>query len=133
MCRGPKWQSRKWPKSKGLRTINQCAAACLKKEGCRAFDMSPPDSRRSDSAASEKLWCNLYSNKGVKPASGVPGNCYKVQKDESELMNIPEDEEMVIDDDVISVDEVDDSILSSIPMEGEGFRILGRGLCRGPN
>ena len=133
MCRGPKWQSRSWPKSKGLKTINQCAAACLKKEGCRSFDMSPPDSRRASSSAKGKLWCNLYSNKGVKPASGVPGNCYKVQKDESELFNIPEDEEMVIDDDVISVDEVDDSILSSIPSQGEGFKNLGKGLCRGPN
>ena len=133
MCRGAKWQSRNWPKSKGLKTINQCAAACLKKEGCRSFDMSPPDSRRSGASSGGKLWCNLYSNKGVKPASGVPGNCYKVQKDESELLNIPEDEEMVIDDDIISADEVDDSILTSIPKEGQDFKNLGKGLCRGPN
>ena len=133
MCRGSKWQTENWPKSRGLKTINQCASACQKKVGCRSFDMSPPDSTKSQKAEKGKLWCNLYANKDVKAASGVPGNCYKVQKDLSELAGIPDDEEMVIDDDVILAEEVDDSLLNSIPKEGAGFKNLGKGLCRGPN
>ena len=133
MCRGSKWQSRNWPKSRGLKNIQQCASACLKNEGCRSFDMSPPDSRRSHESSKDKLWCNLYSNKDVKPASGVPGNCYKIHKDPSKLSSIADDEEMVIDDDIISAQEVDDSLLNSIPKAGDGFKNLGKGLCRGPN
>ena len=31
------------------------------------------------------MWCNLYSHKDSKPAAGVPGYCYKIHKDASEL------------------------------------------------
>merc|ERR1719305_922750 len=36
-CRGSGWQIGKWPEDKGSKTAAECASACLKSGGCKAF------------------------------------------------------------------------------------------------
>ena len=55
LCRGPEWQSGKWPIVKGSISAQDCANACAAKKGCTAFDLSKK--------AGKKFNCHLYGNK----------------------------------------------------------------------
>ena len=68
LCRGPKWQSDKWPIVKGQTKAQDCANSCAAKKGCTAFDLSEK--------VGNKFTCFLYGHKDVEPASGVKGHCY---------------------------------------------------------
>ena len=68
LCRGPKWQSEKWPIVKGQIKAQDCANSCAAKKGCTAFDLSEK--------VGNKFTCFLYGHKDVEPASGVKGHCY---------------------------------------------------------
>ena len=68
LCRGPEWQSEKWPIVKGQIKAQDCANSCAAKKGCTAFDLSEK--------VGNKFTCFLYGHKDVEPASGVKGHCY---------------------------------------------------------
>ena len=74
MCRGPDWASRKWPKVKGLESLQSCSNLCAGTRGCSAFDISGAKQR------GKRFSCHLYGHKEVVPASGVPGKCYEVAR-----------------------------------------------------
>ena len=52
LCRGPEWQSGKWPIVKGSISAQDCANACAAKKGCTAFDLS--------NKVGKKFNCHLY-------------------------------------------------------------------------
>ena len=52
----------------------------------------------------------------VSPASGVPGDCYKIGPGEAEAVNIAEPE----------IPDIDDGVKHQ-------YKYLGHGMCRGPN
>ena len=76
-CRGKDWQgvSKSWPKTKGRKTLQDCANSCAGKDGCTAFDISQPEKK--------KFECVLYGHDHPESASGVPGECYQVIKGSS--------------------------------------------------
>ena len=65
LCRGPEWQSGKWPIVKGSISAQDCANSCATKKGCTAFDLSEKEG--------SKFSCFLYGHKDVEPASGLKG------------------------------------------------------------
>ena len=69
-CRGQGWQSNGWPKVLGKKTAKDCAMACMKANGCTAFDLSNEEG--------DKFACHLFSHSEVIPApfSSLKGACY---------------------------------------------------------
>merc|ERR1711971_1377664 len=45
-CRGSGWQIGKWPEDKGSKTAAECASACQKSAGCKAFDLSSGEDKK---------------------------------------------------------------------------------------
>jgi len=72
-CRGLDWASGKWPIVKGYQTVEDCGRLCLGTKRCTAFHTAQPAKR----GKAGRYMCYLFGHKGVKPASGVPGLCYK--------------------------------------------------------
>ena len=58
LCRGPEWQSGKWPIVKGSISAQDCANACAAKKGCTAFDLS--------NKVKKKFNCHLYGKYYLK-------------------------------------------------------------------
>jgi len=114
-CRGPGWTFKKWPILRGFLAPRQCAEACAKKKGCKAFDLSNMQEDNS-------FDCTLYGHQKVVPAKGVPGNCYILSEKEGvvpgglntvvELEEEEDEEENVVKGDV-------------------DFHLVGAGRCRG--
>ena len=80
-CRGAGWQSGIWPVEAGVMTRKECAEACIRTEGCKAFDVHKPDSglpHQHHDHDPKDFECNLYGHKNVESASGVPGDCYTI-------------------------------------------------------
>ena len=113
-CRGPGWTFKKWPILRGFLAPRQCAEACAKKKGCKAFDLS-------NMQADNSFDCTLYGHQKVQPARGVPGNCY-----------ILSEKEGVVPGGLNTVVEVEDEDEEENVVEGEvEYHLAGKGRCRG--
>ena len=114
-CRGTGWTFKKWPILRGLMAPRQCAEACAKKKGCKAFDLSNLQEDNS-------FDCTLYGHQKIVPASGVPGNCYVLSEKEGVVpggLNTvvePEDDE----------DEEENVVKGDVD-----YHQVGKGRCRG--
>ena len=91
-----------------------CATKCAGNKGCGSFDISPPDSRDSPVDRKGLVRCHLYAMTKPRPASGVKGECFKVNKDVQETI-----EEEGEDDGIITDADIDNSILAQIPKKGK--------------
>ena len=114
-CRGPGWTFKKWPILRGFMAPRQCAEACAKKKGCKAFDLSNVQGDNS-------FDCTLYGHQKIQPARGVPGNCYILSDKEGVvpggLSTVVEDEE--------EEDEEENEVKGDVD-----FHLVGKGRCRG--
>jgi len=79
-CRGAGWQAGIWPVEAGVMTRKECAEACIRTEGCKAFDVRKPDTEfgHHHDFDPKDFECTLYGHKNVEPASGVPADCYTI-------------------------------------------------------
>ena len=114
-CRGPGWTFKKWPKLVGFKAPRQCAEACAKKKGCRAFDLSNIQEDKS-------FDCVLYGHSKVVPASGVPGNCYVLSEKEGV---VPGGLNTVV------APEEDENEEENVVTGDVEFHQVGKGRCRG--
>jgi hypothetical protein len=71
-CRGLDWANGKWPVVKGFQTIEDCGKLCLGTKRCTAFHVGT-----ASKLSKGKFQCYLFGHKGVKPASQVPGACFR--------------------------------------------------------
>jgi len=113
-CRGSGWQMGKWPEDKGSKTAAECASACQKSGGCKAFDLA--------SGEGKKFACTLYGHESIVPtgySASMAGVCYSISdslaEEEEEVEEVAgEEEDMIID------------------LEGDvDIALLGKGGCRG--
>ena len=85
MCRGPQWATKVWPILMGYQTLKSCADECAKRRKCMAFDISKPKNGKFD--------CLLYGHTGVRPASGVKGECYTLEDRLEDALGVEDDED----------------------------------------
>ena len=114
-CRGSNWTHKKWPVLKGFTSPRQCAEACARKRGCKAFDLSNIQQDNS-------FDCVLYGHSKVVPASGVPGNCYVLSEKEGV---VPGGLNTVV------APEEDENEEENVVTGDVEFHQVGKGRCRG--
>ncbi|TRY73635.1 hypothetical protein TCAL_03348 [Tigriopus californicus] len=140
MCRGTDWTTKKWPKLRGRRTLQGCADACGNNGDCTAFDVSEKEG--------DDFNCILYGHTYVRPASGVPGNCFKLgheKKAQTEnnkgKTNAKEAKKSSIRTASSKVKDTHsrknaegkpDSSKATKQASASAYELLGKGLCRGP-
>jgi hypothetical protein len=124
VCRGRKWTFGVWPIIKGYKDKEKCAQSCAKTSGCLAFDITK-------AKAKGKTQCHLYGHRGVKTATGVPGECFSLKDRVDDAVDPTDEDDYVFEehDDEELEEEEDDEVEwhgKDVP-----FHLLGTGMCRG--